>query len=182
LPHHVTHRGNRCSDIFRETEDREIYLWLLQKHANQDGVSVCAYALMTNHVHLIVIPERDESLSDMIQNVHGAYATIFNGQYGLAGHLWQGRFFSCVLDTPHLWNAVRYVEQNPVRAGLVRRAEHFRWSSAASRCGMRNDRLLIVFRLRGSSRIGRRGWQQEIRRALTAISGPRLSPVVLVAQ
>ena len=74
LPHHVTHRGNRCSDIFRETEDREIYLRLLQKHANQDGVSVCAYTLMTNHVHLIVIPERDESLSDMIQNVHGAYA------------------------------------------------------------------------------------------------------------
>jgi len=78
-------------------------------------------------------------LSDFVQEAHGTYATIFNAKYGLTGHTWEGRFFSCVLDPSHFWNALRYVERNPVRAGIVGRAEDYRWSSAAAHCGLRSD-------------------------------------------
>src|SRR5262245_21739334 len=71
LPHHLTHRGNRRVDISRQTEDFEIYLRLLRKHSHRNGVSVEAYSLMPNHVHLVAIPEREESLSDMVQEVDG---------------------------------------------------------------------------------------------------------------
>ena len=73
---------------------------------------------------------------------HQAYSSWLNRRQGESGRLWQGRFFSCVLDDAHLWAAVRYVERNPVRAGLVRRAEDWRWSSAASHCGLREDDVL----------------------------------------
>ena len=146
LPHHLNHRGNRCQDIFRESEDREIYQRLLRKHAKENGVQINSYTLMSNHVHLVVVPEHEESLSAMIQEAHGPYATIFNGRYGLTGHLWEGRFFSCVLDPSHFWKATRYVERNPVRAGLVRMSENYRWSSAAAHCGLRIDGLLSSHR------------------------------------
>jgi putative transposase len=142
LPHHVTHRGNRRLDIFRQPEDCEIYLRLLRKHADQNGVEIEGYSLMPNHVHLVAIPRHEESLSNMVQEADGTYATIFNAKYDLTGHSWEGRFFSCVLDPAHFWNALRYVEQNPVRAGLVNRAELYRWSSAAAHCGLRQDRML----------------------------------------
>src|SRR5215469_415093 len=96
LPHHLTHRGNRRADIFNESEDFEIYLRLLQKHSNRNAVTLDGYSLMPNHVHLIAIPKYEQSLSDMIQETHGSYGTIFNGKYGLTGHTWEGRFFSCV--------------------------------------------------------------------------------------
>src|SRR2546426_7177457 len=92
LPHHLTHRGNRRADIFKECEDREIYLRLLRKYAVNNGVLVDAYSLMPNHVHLIVIPEREESLSNMVQEAHGTYATLFNARYEKTGHMWEGRF------------------------------------------------------------------------------------------
>ena len=91
---------------------------------------------------MIVVPSDEESLSDMIQCVDGTYATLFNALYGTTGHLWEGRFFSCVMDESHLVNASRYVELNPVRAGLVSRAEDYPWSSAAAHCGLRHDPLL----------------------------------------
>jgi putative transposase len=97
---------------------------------------------MPNHVHLIAVPEREESLSDAIRSVHGKYAELFNGLYDVVGHLWQGRFGSSVMDEHYLLNAVRYVERNPVRARLVNRAEDYPWSSAAAHCGLRLDPLL----------------------------------------
>ena len=144
LPHHITHRGNRRSDIFRRVEDRLIYLRLLRKHAEQEGLQIWAYALMTNHIHLVAVPECEESLEATIRAVHGTYAILFNGQYDTVGHLWQGRFYSCVLDDSHSWNAVRYVERNPVRAGLVRRAEDYRWSSAFAHCGLGKEPMLSI--------------------------------------
>lgn len=93
-------------------------------------MSIWAYALMTNHIHAIAVPQSKSALSDTLRNVHSAYGTWFNRKYELSGHLWQGRFYSCVLDDSHLWAAVRYVERNPVRAGIVNRAEDFLWSSA----------------------------------------------------
>jgi len=142
LPHHVTHRGNRRGDIFKETEDYKTYLRLLRKHSERNGVALNGYCLMPNHIHLIAIPARGDSLSDLVQEVDGTYATIFNARYGLTGHTWENPFFSCALDPSHFWNALRYVELNPVRARMVPRAEQYRWSSAAAHCGLCSDRLL----------------------------------------
>ena len=142
LPHHVTQRGNRRCDVFFEVKDRQHYLSLFRKYAAEYGVEVWAYCLMSNHVHFVLVPEKPDSLSDALRDAHTAYALRFNLQNCLSGHRWQGRFFSCVLDDAHLWAAVHYVERNPVRAGMVARAEEYLWSSAASHCGLRPDELL----------------------------------------
>jgi putative transposase len=97
---------------------------------------------MGNHVHHIAVPETEQSLSRAFQRIHGAFALYFNTRHLKSGHLWQGRFKACLLDEAHLWNAVRYVERNPVRAGLVQRAEDYRWSSAAAHCGLQQDPVL----------------------------------------
>ncbi|HEY2933513.1 MAG TPA: transposase [Acidobacteriota bacterium] len=141
-PHHVTHRGNRRSDIFLDDDDRRFYLYLLQKYTERYKVDLWSYSLMTNHTHLITLPYSKESLSEAMKRADGRYAMYFNAKYGFVGHLWQGRFFSCALDDPHLRSAVRYVERNPVRAGMVARAEDYPWSSAAANCGVRHDPVL----------------------------------------
>ena len=141
-PHHVTQRGNRRGDVFEVDEDREAYLALLGQYMAKHGVSLWAYCLMTNHVHLIVVPEEEQSLSRALRDAHTVYAMRFNRRTKLSGHVWQGRFYSCPLDDAHLWAAVRYVERNPVRAGLVERAEEYRWSSAPAHCGLRHDGIL----------------------------------------
>ncbi|HLH32382.1 MAG TPA: transposase [Terriglobia bacterium] len=142
LPHHITHRGNHRDLIFRQFDDYQMYLRLLRKATELYEVRIWSYALMPNHVHLIAVPERETSLSEAIQWAHGKYAELFNSLYDTVGHLWQGRFGSSALDEQYLLNAVRYVERNPVRAGLVARAEDFLWSSAAAHCGLREASIL----------------------------------------
>ncbi|MCC6698758.1 MAG: transposase, partial [Candidatus Hydrogenedentes bacterium] len=142
FPHHVTQRGNRRADVFESDEDRHGYLGFLKKYCGRHGLDVWAYCLMSNHVHLVVVPQREESLARALRDAHTVYAMRFNTRTGLNGHVWQGRFYSCVLDEAHLWAAVRYVERNPVRAGMVERAEDYPWSSAPGHCGLRRDALL----------------------------------------
>ncbi len=142
LPHHITQRGNRRTATFNDSRDCEIYMRLLGEYAERHRLGIWAYVLMRNHVHLVGVPEDENSLPATIRDAHSAYATYFNWTYGAVGHLWQGRFFSCVLDANHLRNAVRYVELNPVRAGIVPRAEDYEWSSAGAHCGIRLDTLL----------------------------------------
>ena len=139
LPHHVTHRGNRKQDIFINDADRRTYLRLLLKYSRARKVRIWAYALMNNHIHLICVPTIRDSLARMLRDVHGDYAFRFNRRHGASGHLWQGRFYSTLLDDAHLVAATRYVERNPVRAGIVERAESYAWSSAAGHCGLRRD-------------------------------------------
>jgi len=103
---------------------------------------IWSYALMTNHVHHVAIPARDDSLHKTIKVAHGEYTNYLNNKYGLVGHAWQGRFDSIPMEESHCWNAIRYVERNPVRAGIVKRAEDYLWSSAAAHCGLRDDLLL----------------------------------------
>jgi putative transposase len=142
LPHHVTQRGNRRADVFLCDRDRRRYLSVLADYKARHGLRLWAYCLMTNHVHFVAVPDAAESLGQTFRDTHQAYASWLNRRLDENGHLWQGRFFSCVLDDAHLWAAVRYVERNPVRAGLVARAEDWPWSSAAAHCGMRHDPLL----------------------------------------
>ncbi len=140
--HHVTQRGNRRADVFETDGDRKAYLGYLKRYGDKHGLEVWAYCLMTNHIHLVVVPRRADSLGLTLRDAHTVYAMHFNGRTHMTGHVWQGRFCSCPLDETHLWAAVRYVERNPVRAGLVERAEEYAWSSAAAHCGLRPDGVL----------------------------------------
>jgi putative transposase len=101
-----------------------------------------AYALMGNHVHLIVVPERADSMACAVGNAHRKHATIVNWRAGWTGHLWAHRFYSTPLDEAHLWAAVRYVELNPVRAGIVSDPCSFPWSSAAAHARIARSTLL----------------------------------------
>ena len=141
-PHHITQRGNFGQEVFDTEEAREVYLDWLGECGSRHGVRVWAYCLMTNHVHLVAVPAREDSLGRCLREVHGRYSQRLNRRRQRRGHLWQGRFYSCPLDERHSWAAVRYVERNPVRAKLVERAEDYWWSSAAAHCGLRSEALL----------------------------------------
>jgi len=142
-PHHITQRGNRGETVFHNDDQRRLYLRLLEQYANERGLVIRAYCLMTNHVHLIAVPSDKDSLAATLRPVHLRYSQKHNYEMGVKGVLWQGRFYSCLLEGDHYWTAVRYVERNPVRAGMVSRAEDYPWSSAGLRCGLRRDSLLL---------------------------------------
>ena len=139
-PHHITQRGNWRLNVFRE--DADYLRYLLRMYAERFGLQIAGYCLMTNHVHVVGDPQRDDSIAKTFKYCHGVYATKFNDKYSKSGHLWQARPFSCVLDESHAWAALRYVERNPVRAGMTARAEDYPWSSARSHCGATTDPLL----------------------------------------
>lgn len=124
--------------------DRRAYLGWLREYAGKHGLDVLAYCLMTNHVHLVAVPATEESLHIALKPLHMRYAQRINRSRDWKGHLWQGRFFSSELDEPYFRAAIRYVERNPVRAGMVSRAEDYPWSSAAAHCGLRKDPLLAA--------------------------------------
>lgn len=142
IPHHVTQRGNHRERVFFENGDAEFYLSLLHAYSRNWQVAVVAYCLMPNHVHLVLVPADAGGIHRALKAVHSQYAQRINRMRGSTGHLWQGRYRSSPLDTNHFLNAVRYVERNPVAAGLVVRAEDYPWSSAAAHCGLRNDPML----------------------------------------
>jgi putative transposase len=130
IAHHVTQRGNRNQQVFFSPEDKQEYLRLLKIFSYQEGVEYLAYCLMDNHVHLIAIPRDENSLAKGIGEAHRRYSRMINFRQGWRGYLFQGRFNSCPLDERHLIEAARYVELNPVRAGIVAKAEEYEYSSA----------------------------------------------------
>ena len=142
IPHHVTQRGNRKENVFFDNLDRLHYLTWLAEYCLRNQVEVLAYCLMTNHVHLVMVPATPEGLHLALKPLHMRYAQYMNKKKDWNGHLWQGRYFSSPLDDEYTWSAIRYVEQNPVRAGMVDRAENYQWSSAAAHCGLRADEVL----------------------------------------
>ncbi len=142
VPHHITHRGNRAEPIFFEDGDQEIYLGLLGRVLARYDVCLWAYCLMSNHVHLILVPPDAAALAAVIREAHSRYSRLINERAGWTGHLLANRFYNAGLDEDHLWAAIRYVEQNPVRAGLVRSAIDWPWSSARAHAGMVPDGIL----------------------------------------
>jgi putative transposase len=126
----VTQRGNFQQETFLSEEDRERYIEWLAGYAKAFGTQFWAWCLMTNHVHFVAVPKREDSLARTFHGTHQRYSLYLNKRMKRCGHLWQGRFFSCPLDESHAYLAVRYVERNPVRAGLVAEAEEYAWSSA----------------------------------------------------
>ncbi len=144
VPHHITQRGNRREKVFFTDDDRRAYLGWLKEYAEKYEVDILAYCLMTNHIHLVAVPGTEDSLQQALKPLHMRYAQRINRARGWKGHLWQGRFFSSALDEAYLWAAVRYVERNPVRARMVRKAENYRWSSASGHCQLRRDDVLTL--------------------------------------
>ena len=134
---HVTQRGNGRHCILDRDVDRMVYLDLLRQAARVQSLSVEGYCLMSNYVHVVVVPRRQEALAEAFHQVHGRYAAYWNVSHAYAsrGHVCQGRFYSCPMDPGHLWTALRYAELNPVRAGMVAEAAAWPWSSAAAHCG-----------------------------------------------
>ena len=133
--HHITQRGNNRQDVFFVDADRRVYLELLAEQAERFGLRLDGYCLMTNHVHLIATPQREESLAKAVGRTHFRYTQYVNRLHARSGHLWQNRFYSCALGDEHFWTAMAYVERNPVRAKLVRQAWRYAWSSAAAHTG-----------------------------------------------
>src|SRR3954464_11749183 len=144
LAHHVTQRGNRRQHTFFGSADYLLYIALLAECCDRFGVEIWAYCLMPNHVHLVAIPDSADALRRAIGETHRRYTLHVNRREGWAGYLWQGRFASFPMDDRYTLAAARYVELNPVRAGLVSRADEYRWSSARPHLLGRDDKLVVV--------------------------------------
>ena len=132
-PHHITQRGNYRQPVFMDEEDFIQYLQWLKEYCLKYSLNIWAYCLMNNHVHFVVVPMKEDSLAKTFNTLHMRYSQYFNQKRKARGHLWQGRFYSCILDERHLRATVRYVENNPLRAGVVEKPHEYNWSSARSR-------------------------------------------------
>lgn len=130
-PHHVTQRGNNHAPVFFDDEDRTTYLQLLAGYAEKHRLQIWAYCLMENHVHILAVPEGADSLARGIGLTNQVYTQYLNRKLHHSGRLWQNRFFSCIVEQEQcLWEVARYIERNPLKAGLAERPEDYPWSSA----------------------------------------------------
>ncbi len=140
---HVVQRGHNRNACFRERSDYLVYLAHLRQIAGDLRCDVHAYCLMTNHVHLLVTPPEETSLARLMRALGQNYVQYFNRRYGRTGTLWEGRFRSCLTESPrYVLACYRYIEMNPVRAGMVPGAADYRWSSHAGNSGLGDDELL----------------------------------------
>src|SRR5258708_9892075 len=144
IPHHVTQRGNRRQQVFFGDDDYAAYRALLAEGCRAAGVAVSAYCLMPTHVHLILTPSDADGLRAALGEAHRRYTRHVNLREDWRGYLWQGRFASCPMDEAYLLACARYVELNPVRARLARRARDWRWSSARAHLAGEDDELVRV--------------------------------------
>lgn len=130
IPQHIIQRGTNRQPCFASEDDFSAYAYWLEECSKESGVAVHAWVFMTNHVHLLVTPETATGVSRMMQTLGRQYVRYFNNTYQRTGTLWEGRFKSCVVDTEHYFLVCqRYIELNPVRAGIVPAPEDYVWSS-----------------------------------------------------
>lgn len=144
LPHHVTQRGVRRMDIFTQKSDSADYLELLKANCKKAGTEILAYCLMPNHVHFVMVPSHEDGLRAALGETHRQYTRMINFRDECRGHLWQERFHSFVMDESSLLSCVKYVELNPVRAGLVDKPQKWLWSSARAHLEGKNDGIVKV--------------------------------------
>lgn len=143
LPHHLIQRGNNRQSIFIDEADCISYLNEFAELADGHGLAIHAYVLMPNHVHLLVTPVQRETLPRVMQALGRRYVRRFNDRHRRTGTLWEGRYRSTLIETDrYLLACMRYIEMNPVRAGLVNEPGHYRWSSHAHHIGLRLDPLI----------------------------------------
>jgi len=160
-PHHLTQRGVRSMAVFTSDDDRLSYLSFVAEECKRHGVDVIAWCLMTNHVHFIAVPKTEQSLARAFGEAHRRYTRMKNFAEGVRGYLFQGRFSSSVLDQNHLLAAVRYVELNPVRAGMAQQTGEYVWSSTRFHLGLvKSDPLVADSNLFGLVT----NWEEFLRR------------------
>lgn len=130
IPWHIIQRGNNRSACFYAEDDYRRYLETLTEMASRYGCSVHAYVLMTNHVHLLLTPTREDSASLLMKHLGQRYVQYINRQYRRSGTLWEGRFRSCLAQKEeYVIACYRYIELNPVRANMMSHPREYRWSS-----------------------------------------------------
>ena len=143
--YHVINRGNGRGLVFRRDEDFAAFVGIMGSAVERIGTRVLGYCLMPNHFHLILWPRADGELGRFMQWLSTSHVRRHHGVYRTSGHVWQGRFKAFpIQDDDHLLTVLRYVERNPLRARLVRRAEKWRWSSAGARVRDRQVGFLTV--------------------------------------
>jgi len=142
LPHHVTQRGNYRQNVFSNPADFRKYSYWMVEYAKEYDVKILGFCLMDNHVHFIVIPSGPHSLANLFKIVHTRYSLYKNKSQSKTGHLWQGRFYSNVLDEAYLLRAIRYVERNPLRAGMVDKPWEYIWASTREHVGLERQPII----------------------------------------
>jgi putative transposase len=140
---HIVQRGNDRLNCFRRDADYLYFLRNLRELAVEVGCAVHAYCLMTNHVHLLVTPAAADACAVLMRNLGQRYVQWFNHVHERTGTLWEGRFRSFLVESAaYVLACYRYIEQNPVRAGMVRSAAEYPWSSYHANAGLRLDPLV----------------------------------------
>jgi putative transposase len=148
LTQHVVQRGNNKGTVFGDAADYRFFLKLLHHESARCAVAIHAYALMTNHFHLMATPSDQTGLSTMMQSLGRVYVPAFNLKHQRTGGLWEGRYRSFVIESESYWlTCMRYVELNPVRAGIVPASDEYRWSSARAHLSGCEDPLLVFHEL-----------------------------------
>ena len=143
VAHHITQRGVRRINIFDDATDKKSYIKILSELSLEEQVEIHAYCLMDNHVHLLAVPKKEDSLRKVIGETHRLYTRMINFRKNVRGHLFQERFFSCPLDEAYCVATARYIERNPVRAKMCDNAWDYEFSSAKYHVGIKsNDPLL----------------------------------------
>ena len=143
IPWHIIQRGNNRAVCFNAAADYQFYLHCLDELAGKFGCAIHAYVLMTNHVHLLLTPQKTGSAALLMKHLGQRYVQYFNRTYQRTGTLWEGRFRSCLTQTEnYVLACYRYIEQNPVRAGMVKRPQDYRWSSYHANGAGRPDSLI----------------------------------------
>ena len=142
-PQHVIQRGNNKSSIFSASDEFQFFRECLRSARDRSGCQIHAYVFMTNHVHLLLSPGDSHGISDLMQSLGRRYVKYFNDRHGRTGTLFEGRYRATVVDTEeYLLTCYRYIEENPVRAGLARNPAGYRWSSHAANAYGARDSLV----------------------------------------
>jgi len=142
-PYHIVQRGHNKQKVFHSETDYQKYYTLLMTISREEKVIIQSYCLMPNHIHHLLIPETTDGLALTMRRINITYTHYYNRKYQRLGTLWQGRYYSSIVDKDsYLWIVSRYVERNPVRAGIVEEPEQYKWSSARFSLGLERNFIL----------------------------------------
>jgi putative transposase len=143
IPVHIIQRGNNRQVCFVAEDDYRYYLGWLKEYAKKSKCHIHAYVLMTNHVHLLLTGDNVDSVSQLMKGLGQRYVQYFNRAYGRSGTLWDGRFRSCLIqDELYMLNCMRYIELNPLRAGMVAHPREYPWSSYCANAEGKDSQLV----------------------------------------
>jgi len=143
-PHHIIQRGNRKQPVFFSEKDFRKYIDIMAEKTKKYDVEIWSYCLMTNHIHLIAVPRQENALANAIGEAHKEYTKFINKREGWSGFLWQGRFSSYPMNERYFVATCRYIEMNPVKAGIVINPFDYKWSSAKAHLMGKDDKLVSV--------------------------------------